>query len=283
MKTAGASLIALLAANQFLFADLFDITLSTGTVLRYTNGDGDLSFGNNSYSGSTVKVQRDRVKTAVGIEVASMGMNLFPAPTDTIGGIPFPQFACNGGFDGATVLVQRAFMPSYGNTSAGALHVFSGRVADVVPSRTEIQLTVNSDTELLNVSMPRNVYSPGCIHTLFDPGCTLSKASYAAASSAANGSTQLQINCNLVQSTDYFTLGTIVFTTGSNAGATRTVKAYTPGVLTLSRALDYVPATGNAFIAYPGCDKLQATCTNKFSNVANFKGFPFIPVPSTAI
>ena len=282
MKTASAGLIALLNSNQFLYADIFNITLNSGAVLFYTNGDGDLIVSGNTYSGTTVKIERDTVKATVGIQVANMGVKLFPASSDTIGGIPFPQFACNGGFDGAYLLVQRMYMASYGDTSAGALHVFSGRVSEVTPSRTEIHLNVTSDTELLNVSMPRNIITAGCMHTLFDAGCTKIKTNYASTASCASGSTSTQLNCGLSQATDYFSLGTILFTSGANTGATRTVKDYTPGTFVLSRALDYTPTVGDSFTAYAGCDKTQATCTSKFSNAANFKGFPFVPVPETS-
>jgi hypothetical protein len=38
------------------------------------------------------------------------------------------------------------------------------------------------------------------------------------------------------------------------------------------------------FTAYPGCDKTQTTCaSNKFSNLVNFEGFPYVPAPETAI
>ena len=50
MKTASAGLIALLNAQRFLFADLFTFTLASGTVLRYTSGDGDLTMGGNLFS-----------------------------------------------------------------------------------------------------------------------------------------------------------------------------------------------------------------------------------------
>ena len=35
--------------------------------------------------------------------------------------------------------------------------------------------------------------------------------------------------------------------------------------------------TTDSFIARAGCDKRMATCTAKFANVANFRGFPKIP------
>jgi hypothetical protein len=40
---------------------------------------------------------------------------------------------------------------------------------------------------------------------------------------------------------------------------------------------------GADFLAYPGCDRLQATCSGKFANLPNFRGCPFIPVPETAV
>jgi uncharacterized phage protein (TIGR02218 family) len=36
-------------------------------------------------------------------------------------------------------------------------------------------------------------------------------------------------------------------------------------------------AEGDSFIARAGCDKRIATCSAKFANVANFRGFPNIP------
>ena len=38
---------------------------------------------------------------------------------------------------------------------------------------TEVQLTINSDLELLNVQMPRNIYQDQCLHTVYDAGCGL--------------------------------------------------------------------------------------------------------------
>ena len=36
-------------------------------------------------------------------------------------------------------------------------------------------------------------------------------------------------------------------------------------------------APGDAFIVTAGCDKLFATCRDRFANVVNFRGFPHIP------
>ncbi|WP_269915579.1 phage BR0599 family protein [Acinetobacter sp. HY1485] len=36
-------------------------------------------------------------------------------------------------------------------------------------------------------------------------------------------------------------------------------------------------ALGDVVSIYPGCDKLNTTCTDKFNNILNFGGFPFMP------
>lgn len=235
------------------------------------------------YSCSGPKIVRDRTKSVVGIEVDTMNITLHTGMTDLIQGIPFPQFAVNGGFDGARVQVDRCFMPTYGDTSAGVVNVFTGGVSDVKPSRTGVVLTVSSDLQLLNIPMPRNVYAPACSHNLYDSACGAVKASFGAASACASGSTSSMLNCALAQAAGYFDTGTITFTGGQNAGATRTVKSYTPGVINLSLPLPFVPVVGDTFTAYAGCDKSQATCNSKFGRLASFRGCPFIPVPEASI
>jgi uncharacterized phage protein (TIGR02218 family) len=42
-------------------------------------------------------------------------------------------------------------------------------------------------------------------------------------------------------------------------------------------------AAGDSFSIYPGCDKQQSTCQNKFANLINFRRFPYIPENSTAV
>jgi uncharacterized phage protein (TIGR02218 family) len=234
------------------------------------------------YLSTSPKVVRDRTKLSVGIEVDDMTVTLYGGINDLIQGIPFPQFVANGGFDGARLSVDRCFMATYGNTSAGVVNIFTGSISDVKPSRTEIALTVSSDVQLLDAPMPRNVYAPTCSHNLFDAGCGAVKASFGASSSCTSGSTRLLINCALAQASGYFDVGTITFNSGANAGATRTIKSYAPGVINLSLPLPVTPTVGDTFTAYAGCDKSKATCTSKFNRLASFRGFPFIPVPEAS-
>ena len=79
----------------------------------------------------------------------------------------------------------------------------------------------------------------------------------------------------------WFTSGTITWTSGANAGRITEVLAHDLAgsivTMTLLEAPVRAIAEGDSFIARAGCDKRLATCGTKFSNVANFRGFPNIP------
>ncbi len=79
----------------------------------------------------------------------------------------------------------------------------------------------------------------------------------------------------------WFTSGTLTWTSGANAGRITEVLAHgldgSIATLTLLEAPVRAVAEGDGFIARAGCDKRIATCSVKFANTANFRGFPNIP------
>lgn len=225
-------------------------------------------------------IKRGPIRTVTGVEVDSLDLTLMCNSDVLVQGVPLAQFASSGGFDGARVQVDRYFSASWQSAACGSLNLFTGRVSELSVSGTEVKTAVKSDLELLNIKMPRNLYMAQCVHTLYDSGCGLSAAAFTVTGNTTANSTTLAVNCNLAQAAGYFDLGTIRFTTGANAGITRTVKTHTSGVIAPSFPFPYTPAAGDLFTAKPGCDKLMATCNSaKFSNLANFRGAPFIPAP----
>lgn len=283
MKAASAQLIALLDSGKFFMADLYDFVTVGGTHYRYTSADIDLAWNGNTYSSKGLRLKRSRTRIVRGLEVDTLDITVNPTSADLIGGVPFLQALGTGALDGAEVTLYRAYMETWGDTTPGALWMFSGKISEVSMSRTEANLKVKSDLELLNIQMPRNLYQPGCIHTLYDTGCTLSQAGFGVNNTAQAGSTKTSIVNSLAQASGYFDQGKLVWNTGANAGVTRTVKSYVPGTLALALPLPYTPAAGDTFTVYPGCDKQQSTCTSKFNNLANFRAYPYIPVPETAV
>ena len=281
MKTASNALISFLnSSQQFYMADLYTLTLNGGFVARYTSWDQDLTVGGNTYQ--TFRIERSKIRTVVGVEVDTLEVNVYAAPTDLLNGASWFSAVQRGALDSALLRLDRLFMPSIGDTSLGTIPLFTGRVSDTEVSRTEARLTIKSELELLNTNLPRNLYQAGCLHTLYDNGCQLNKANYAVSGTVVSGDVTA-LNTTLGNATDYFTLGVIKFTSGANAGVSRSVRYHSGGNFVFALPLVSAPVPGDTFLAWPGCDKLKSTCSGKFNNIVNFRGFPFVPTPETAL
>ena len=284
MKSASGAMVALLANNVFLMADLLTITTSGGAIFRLTSCDIDLVVSGNTFLHDSIQFKRGKTRIVVGIEVDTLDLTLFAVPSQTIGGIPALAAISNGYFDGATVELERVFMATWGDTSAGTIKLFKGRVSECSVKRTEAQLTVKSALELLNIMMPRNLYMPGCQHTLFAAGCGLSKASFQSTGTVTIDGLTSSFDTNITAATGFFDQGTIEFTSGLNTGVIRNVKSQaSSGDIFINYPLPNAAKIGDQFKIFPGCDKTQATCTAKFNNIAGFRGFPFIPMPETSL
>jgi uncharacterized phage protein (TIGR02218 family) len=283
MRQASAALIALLhGGNQFIMADLLSFTLTGGTILRYSAGPTALTVNGNLFALGP-KFERSNTKVVTGIQVDSLTVKVYPEPIDLIGATPFLQALWTGQLDGALLQLERAFMPTYGDTSAGTVVLFAGRISDIDCSRTGATISVKSHLELLNIQMPRRIWQPSCNNVFGDAMCTFNRSSMALTFAAGAGSTQLNITGAPVTTTP-FNLGTIVGQTGQNAGYSRTISMFkSGGSVSIKLAFLFPVAAGDQFQLLPGCDRTLGTCTNVFNNAIHFGGTPYIPTPETAV
>lgn len=293
-ETSGGALVAFLnSAKQVYMADLFTITLTGGSVLRYTSADVAVYLpGVAGIFGGLARtwaigpvIKRGVTKVAVGIAVNTLDVTLAADQSITVNGVPLLPFIASGGLDGARFELNRAFAADPGSPWIGVLRLFVGRVSEVPrASRYEAALSIASDSELLNVMIPRNVYQPGCANTLFDGTCGMSKTAAAVTATAtATSASRTVFATGLAQAAGYFSLGWAVGVTGANAGIGRTIKLFSGGSITTIQPWPAGIAAGDTFTVYPGCDKTQATCNTKFSNLARFRGHPYVPAPETVL
>ena len=287
MRDASPALAGFLAARratsdvQMLVADCYTFTLRSGLVLTYTNADVSIALNGFIYAANAVLVDGLQYKTSVGLDVDQQKITLSARATDTIGGTAFLIALQAGAFDGCLVRRDRAFLTDWSQAPVGAVTLFQGRVTTIDEvGRTTAEVTVASDLVLLDVQMPRNVYQPTCNHTLYDSGCGLVKNAFGATGTVGPGVTARSIPWS--GASDAYAQGTLVFTSGANLAVSAGIRSGGAGVLTLAAPLRIVPAPGDAFTAYQGCDHTLATCGSKFNNAAHFRGFPFVPVPETA-
>lgn len=296
MKTISAELQSYLNDNsQFIVADLYIFSLLqtswneetsnldvTTIDLHFTNFDHDIIFDGNVFLANKIVITRESMKLVLGVEVDPLQIKL-SAPSDytVFSGVNLSAALTAGVFDGARVKLQKAFIND--DTSvAGAIHMFSGRVSETTISRLDIDMTIKSDLELLNIQMPRSLYQPSCVHTLFNADCALNKPDYVE-SSVVGSSAINSINCVLSNPAGYYDLGVVVFTSGVLNNQSKTIKSWDGSKLTFLNLIGQLPAINDTFIVYPGCNKTIDTCKNKYDNLVHFKGFPYIPSPEVAI
>jgi uncharacterized phage protein (TIGR02218 family) len=78
----------------------------------------------------------------------------------------------------------------------------------------------------------------------------------------------------------WFAQGRLEWTSGANTGLAIEIKEHrkdSDAHLSLWQTMPEPLAAGDTFIVTAGCDKRFETCTAKFSNALNFRGFPHLP------
>ena len=291
MKSAPAALIAALQSSRELaFADCFTLTLADGTVARTTNAQYPVSVPQSGapalvFAAGDILIGGLKLKQTVGVDIDEQQIDIAFKPTSTIAGLPWPVAVREGRFDGATFDRARVVMtaPGVAPIANALVTMFHGEVATVDNiGRLSCRMTVKSMLNKLAIDMPRDIWQPSCLNTLYDGLCTVSKSANAASGTVGAGPTVTFIPWS-GSAEGIYDQGTVTFEGGANVGISRTVRQSTTAGLTLQRPLDYPPAAGDSFVVYRGCDKTTATCAGRFNNLANFRGFPLVPPPELAM
>jgi uncharacterized phage protein (TIGR02218 family) len=291
MRQASPQLIALLnSGQQFIMADLYTLTLQGGGTYRYSSGTTALTAGGSVFSLGP-RFDRTRTKTVVGTTVAELIVTVYPGLADTLppltaGAASWSQAAWQGQLDGATVQLDRVFMPTWGDTSAGTVILFAGRIGDIDIGRSAIELRVRSYLELLNIQMPRHTFQSTCTLVFGDAMCQFDRSSLATYAAAASGSTQSVIATSGFSPSppNLYNLGTAIATAGANAGFQRSIGLVdTSGNITVKPPFLLPVVPGDLFRLLPGCDHTRASCLNNFNNLIHFGGFDQIPVAEVAL
>ncbi len=288
MKQTTAAVISLVNAaraaqdSPIAFAECFTFITTAGSQYTWTNVDYDITYNGFVFSANGPLVSGLKYKGTVGLEVDKQQITIAARPSDVINGAPFLIALRDGAFDGAPVYRDRVFVTAPQGSVVGGVRLFQGRVSTVDNvGRTQATLTVASDLVILDYDMPKNLFSPTCLHVLYDAGCGVIRGTYSANGACGAGSTSNQISWTGARAGDV--QGSLVFTSGANANIRATVKAAAAGSgYTLMYPLPFAPATGDTFNVAFGCDHTQATCQGKFNNLANFRGFPYVPPPQLA-
>lgn len=274
MKNLSPSLQAHLDDGTTTLSWCWRISRIDGVALGFTDHDRALSFDGTDFE----------PESGFAASEIRAGSDLSVDAQDATGVLTSDRITetdiLDGRWDNAAVELWRV---NWTDTSQRVL-LRRGAVGQIRRGRMALVAEVRSLAHVLGQTVGRT-YQAGCDAALGDARCgiDLENAIYKGTGVVTDLLRDRAFMASGLSGFDagWFTSGSLTWTSGANAGRVTEVLAHgldgSIATLTLLEAPVRAIAEGDGFIARAGCDKRIATCSAKFANVANFRGFPNIP------
>lgn len=195
----------------------------------------------------------------------------FATEEDILGGL----------WDGASVLI---FEVNYRNLSQGRLVLQSGTLGDVSVGRQSFKAEVRGTAQYLQQTVGE-VYTQTCTANLGDERCKVDIEALRVSGTVTGVSSRMEFESDVSGfASDYFGAGVITWEDGDNAGFSMEIDSYSSPDFGLNLPMPFNIKTGDTFTVIPGCRKrVIEDCKTKFSNILNFRGFPYVPGPDSVL
>lgn len=267
MKDVSANYIAKEEADQRRPAELYHIWRDGGEHWRYTSGDVTVVYDGANYEPATLK--RTQVKYDSKMEVVTMEIQaayLTDAVLEYIAINPMEILWIS------VMKIHRDQAPLEVDV------VFIGQIKTVSFKGATASVSCVGFEHFLKRIIPRWRYQLTCNHILFDTYCALTKATFKIDAVVTLDANKVVLSSATfaLQEDGYFTGGEIIF--GVEA---RAIIAHSGTDVTLVYRMNEL-TDADTVEAYPGCDRKIETCRDKFDNIINFLGFPFLPIENPA-
>ncbi|MGS4947766.1 DUF2163 domain-containing protein [Meridianimarinicoccus sp. RP-17] len=273
MKNVSVALAEHLAGPVTTLATCWEIVRRDGVAFAFTDHDRDIAFDGRVYLARfgyarTAVVSDDR------LSVDNLDVDgIFDAEAIS------EQDMRAGLFDHAAV---RIFLVNWADTSMGALRLRRGWLGEVMLTE---QGTFRTELRGLTQALQQQIgemYSAECRADLGDARCKVNLAALTRAGSVTGVRDRATFTAALDATglpADWFDGGVLTWTDGPNAGRGVEVKTWSigSGQFELYIPPGYPISAGHSFTVVPGCDKRRATCRDRFANLHNFRGEPFVP------
>ena len=282
MRVDQEALLVLATGNPCIthWTQAWTITRTDGTVYRFTTRDVDLEFIGNTYLACGA-LASTAIENSVGLgESGNVEIDAILNSNHII-----DQEVLAGLFDGAEVT---AWMVPW-QTTEGEIpfRIFFGEIGRIEKGSTGFKAEIITQATRAQQYNLLQTYTPGCRHELGDSICrvnvdalqvTGSVTQTTKPTSPATTRKRAFVDTSRAEADGYFDYGILTWTTGDNAGTSYQVESYSLSTgFVLWDATAYRIQVGDQYQVKPGCDKASDTCKTKFSNFANFGGFPNIP------
>lgn len=273
----GNGLMSLLRKNKHFIAALWKLERSDGVIMRFTDHSHKIIYLGDEYTPTDgVSSSARRKQTGFsGQDVEILGI-----VSDS--SITYDDLRA-GLMDGTKIIET---LIDYRFPYLGFLNQYKYTIINLTFSGEVWEAKVEGISRELNQRVGR-IYGRNCDNDLGDSICRVDVVAL-----SENG-TVFAINfvgptaravfdvTGLTEAAGFFDHGRLTWITGLNAGIKSQVKFHTiPGATTieLQKPTPFDITVNDQFNVEPGCAKrLLEDCRDKFNNVDNYGGFPFIP------
>ncbi|MFD1796904.1 DUF2163 domain-containing protein [Paracoccus aurantiacus] len=274
MKTIPSALRVHLDSGTTTLAWCWRITRADGTAFGFTDHDRVLSFDGTEFepeSGLTASEIRSGADLSVDAQDAAGALR-----SDRIS----ESDILDGRWDNAEVELWRV---NWQATNQRVL-MRRGAIGQIRRGRHAFLAEIRSMSHILGQTVGRT-FQASCDAALGDPRCgvDLEDPAFRGSGTVIDSLRDRAFIASGLGgfAAGWFRFGTLVWSSGANAGRRAEVLAHDRSVgitvITLLEAPIRPIGAGDRFTICAGCDKRIATCARKFGNVVNFRGFPHIP------
>lgn len=231
------------------------------TVSRYTTYQEPITFAGFQYKPAHIKrgsINRNTTFEAITCQVT--------APLEE----KLTKYLANYPVMPTKVTITRGLVSSF---DSQYLVLFTGNIKSVQIEGIYAQAECASLGSILDAIWPRDIHSSFCQNTLYDAKCGLAASNY-----QLNFTVQSLTAKGGLVSTDIGTNGSLY--TGGYVVYLKDFRWITLGennTFNLHVPFDSTVQPGVVLRAYQGCSKSAVDCKNKFNNIGNFNGCPYIP------
>lgn len=245
--------------------ELFEFT-RPGSTFRYTSHDEDITVAGTLYTG-IFPIERTKIEAS-----SDPGRN--PIKVKASSDLPFATQYVEAPPGDVINLTIKTFHEN--DVNGEVIVIWIGRVTNVSFQGEEATLRCEPIFTSLKRPALRRLYQTACPHLLYGPVCTANRLTFLVPSAITVTDPLTYTSAEIgAQADNYFSGG---FITWDNSGVVerRTILTHIGTSITINSPIPDI-STGQSIDIYPGCDHTLATCVNKFNNVDNYGGFPFIP------
>lgn len=286
---------AILASKQFVMAECFTIIPSQGAVVRLTDQQEDVSIvgwndvNRYSYLSKQAVITGLKSHASLGANVDDQDIQIsYSSDALFQNWKSWPESLLYGRLDGTTITRDLAFAASYDTPWVGVTRMFSGGDPELDSvGATTAKLKINSGLSRLGIQMPRLLYGMKCRNVFGDAKCGINLPALGVLGTVGGGATRDTIPW--ASSSGAYAFGKLHISNADSVTRVRTILKADGSNLYLKYPLDFDPAPGLQFTAFPGCSHLSTGangCQTYYPGTTwqqHFGGCPFTPVAESAI